>query len=90
MQIKVFSSKFCGPCKRYNPVLSSIINDNPDVSVVKIDTDDPGSRQLCIENEIRVVPTTFVYNDNGDLITKFTGYKSIDQMQKLIESNSND
>jgi thioredoxin 1 len=77
-----FWAEWCGPCRMYGPIVDSFAEENPDITVAKVNVDE--NRELAASNGIRSIPTTIIYKD-GQVITKLTGVQSKDKLAELIE-----
>ena len=60
-----FYTTWCGPCKMLSPLLDELNINNPDLMIVKIDTDK--NIELAQEYSVMVVPTIILFK-KGDLI----------------------
>lgn len=74
-----FFATWCGPCQMLSPILEEL---SKNYKVCKINVDE--NQDLAKEHGIMSIPTVFIYKD-GNLINKFIGYKTKDEIEKLIE-----
>ncbi len=78
-----FFATWCGPCKMLAPVIEELANEDiPNVVICKVDVDE--ERELANKFGITSIPTLFVMKD-GKADRKAMGYKTKDQLLKLIE-----
>lgn len=56
-----FSAVWCGPCKTYDPIFSSVAEQFPDVTFEKVDIED--MPEVTEKYNIRNVPTTIIEVD---------------------------
>jgi thioredoxin 1 len=77
-----FYATWCGPCKMIAPFVEEIANENPDIKVGKIDVDEEGA--LATAFGIQSIPTLVVVK-NGEVVNKAVGYRSKDQILKLLK-----
>jgi|TARA_B110000902_G_scaffold235031_1_gene280071 thioredoxin len=59
-----FSTQWCVPCKKMNPVIEEIKNENKDIKVVFIDAD--VNKELIKKYMIRGVPVFIVFKDGDE------------------------
>ena len=76
-----FFATWCGPCKMLSPVLEEIANENPDLTVLKIDVDEVG--QLAARYGIQAIPTLMLFK-NGQRIETRMGYQNKNQLLAFI------
>jgi len=76
-----FWAPWCGPCRTLGPILDEIAEENKDLQVVKVDVD--SNSELSTEYKIRSIPAVYVFK-SGELINKFVGVKSKEEILKLI------
>lgn len=76
-----FWAPWCGPCKTLGPILDTVAQENPDAQIVKVDVDE--NSDLSVEYGIRSIPTVFIFK-SGELINKFVGVKSKEEITTLI------
>ena len=74
-----FSATWCGPCRMLEPNLEEFAHSN---NVLQVDIDK--FQELTESFNIMSVPTLLVFN-NGELVKKTVGYKSLDELEKLIK-----
>ena len=77
-----FYATWCGPCKMIAPFVEEIATENPDIKVGKIDVDEEGA--LATAFGIVSIPTLVVVK-NGEVVNKAVGYRSKDQILKLLK-----
>lgn len=73
-----FYADWCGPCKMLGSVLETI-----DLNVIKINTDE--HQELAQKFGVMSIPTVLIYKDK-ELKTKFIGFKSKEEINKLINN----
>lgn len=66
-----FSAEWCAPCKIVGPILDQIDEENPDISVFKVDIDDDPTG-LTSEFAVRNIPT-LLYFKGGQVIDRTAG-----------------
>jgi len=83
LEILYFSAPWCGPCKALKPIIDKIEFelDSNKVLIKRIDVD--VEAKLSIEYEISSVPT-FVFIKDKEVVDRFTGVKSMKEIQSLI------
>ena len=74
-----FFATWCGPCQMLSPILEDL---STNYKVCKINVDE--NQELAREHGIMSIPTVFIYKD-GKQINKFIGYKTKEEIEKLIE-----
>ena len=74
-----FSATWCGPCRMLEPNLEEFAHNN---NVLQVDIDK--FQELTESFNIMSVPTLLVFN-NGELVKQTVGYKSLDELEKLIK-----
>lgn len=68
-----FFAPWCPPCRQMMPVVEKIEKENPDIKVVKLNTD--YARDIAIKYEIFTIPTFIVFKA-GKIVETFTGIQS--------------
>ena len=83
LEILYFSAPWCGPCKALKPIIDKIESelDSNKVLIKRINVDDEA--KLSIEHEISSVPT-FIFIKDKKIVGRFTGVKSMKEIQSLI------
>jgi thioredoxin 1 len=74
-----FYATWCGPCQMLSPILEEL---KEKYKVEKVNVDE--QPDLAKENGIMSIPTVFIYKDKK-LINKFIGYKTKEEIERLIE-----
>ena len=75
-----FFATWCGPCMMLAPILEEL---SEKYKVCKINVDE--EQELAIENAVMSIPTVYIYKD-GELLNKFIGYKTKEEIEKIIEN----
>ena len=76
-----FFATWCGPCKMLSPVLEEVANENPSLSVLKIDVDEVG--ELAARFGIQAIPTLILFK-NGTQVATRMGYQNKNQLLAFI------
>ena len=76
-KIKYFTAKWCGPCKRFKPVMEEISRDGYDVEFIDVDENTLESSKYGITS----VPAVMIF-ENDKPKTLFFGYQ---EKNKIIE-----
>ena len=77
-----FYAEWCGPCKMIAPIVHELAEENPDITVVKVDVDE--ETPLAIEFGVQSIPTLVVMK-NGKVANKAIGFRSKEQLLELIK-----
>lgn len=78
-----FYASWCGPCRMLGEVIEEIENE-VDVKILKVDTDDVAFINICKENNVQSIPTLLYYVD-GVLKNKSVGYLPKDRLLNFIK-----
>lgn len=73
---------FCGPCKLTEGNIKSIESEYPDVSFIKVDTNEC-DEDIINELNVMSVPVILVYN-NGELVRRENGLRTADQLKTYL------
>ena len=76
-----FFATWCGPCKMLSPVLEEVAEENPNVTVLKIDVDEVG--ELAARYGIQAIPTLMLFK-NGERVNVRMGYQNKNQLEAFI------
>ena len=77
-----FNAKWCGPCRMLSPVLEEIAEEDPELVVLKVDTDD--FNDLAYEYHVSSIPALF-YVKNGKVVNQTVGFMPKAQLQNTIK-----
>jgi len=81
-----FYADWCGPCKRLNPILEKISEENKDINILKINVDKENN--LATKFKIRNIPLIIIYN-NGQQVLSLPGLNSYEKIMSEIASIKN-
>lgn len=77
-----FWAPWCGPCRMIAPVIEEISNENTNIKVCKLNTDD--SPELPKEYNIMGIPTIILFKD-GKEVERIVGAVSKVSIQQKID-----
>ena len=76
-----FFATWCGPCRMLSPVLEELSEENPNLTVLKIDVDEVS--QLAARYGIQAIPTLMLFKDGQRVETRM-GYQNKNQLLAFI------
>lgn len=76
-----FFASWCGPCKMLAPVLEQFAEENPQITVLKVDVD--VVPEVAESFEVVSVPTLYLV-ENGVVTNKTVGFMSKVQLEKFV------
>lgn len=76
-----FWASWCGPCRMLAPVLDELAAENPDIKVVKINTDE--QMELATRFNVMSIPALFVIKD-GRITNQTVGVQSKERLLELL------
>lgn len=76
-----FWAPWCGPCRSFAPVFEQTASAHPDITFVKVNTED--QQELAGQFEIRSIPTLLVFREQILLYAQ-PGALSKSQLEELI------
>ncbi len=74
-------ANWCGPCKMLGPILEELSNEKKDYSFYKVDVDN--DEDLAREFGVMSIPTLLIF-ENGELREKLVGFKSKEELEKVL------
>jgi len=86
--IVCFYSPRCPACKRYLPIFNNVAKKFfPKIAFGVLNIKDPRNREVVLDKEVFIIPTTTIYID-GKEITKKTGYMNEEELTLFIKINT--
>ena len=77
-----FWASWCGPCRMLSPILEELAAENPDVKVVKINTDE--QMELATRFNVMSIPAIFVVKD-GQVVNQAVGVQPKENLLALVK-----
>lgn len=77
-----FYAIWCGPCKMLAPIVEKVIEENPSITLLRVDVDQ--NEELARRYGIVSIPT-LIYFKNGTLANQSVGYIGEDAVKKFVE-----
>lgn len=78
-----FQAEWCGPCKTQEPIVDELADDRDDFVLEKVDIDE--QKDIVNKYSVRSVPTIVIENDDGDVVTQFTGVTSREDIEDALD-----
>lgn len=78
-----FFATWCGPCKMLSPILEDLKKEYENIDFYKVDVDE--SRELAAKYHINSMPT-LIFLKNGKEIERFIGWRSKEELSRIIEN----
>lgn len=83
MQVLIFTSPTCGPCKTLKPLLMGMaVTHNFNCTTVQASAE---TQAEFLKHNVRAVPTVVVLNDGGEDVGRFTGLKTEEALFKFLK-----
>jgi thioredoxin 1 len=80
--ILYFKADWCGPCRMYGPILETFSEENPNITIGKVNVDI--NNEISAKYGIRNIPTTIVF-DNGEPVNRVSGVIQKDKLLEMIK-----
>ena len=77
-----FWASWCGPCRMLAPILDELAAENPDIKVVKINTDE--QIELATQFNVMSIPSIFVMKD-GQVVNHTVGVQPKESLLALVK-----
>ena len=77
-----FWASWCGPCRMLAPILDELATENPDIKVVKINTDE--QPELASQFNVMSIPALFVMKD-GQITNRSVGVQPKENLLAMVK-----
>ena len=77
-----FFADWCGPCKMLSPIVDQVAQENKNIKVCKVNTDN--QPELAFEYKIMSIPTLISFK-NGEVYKKSIGLVSKEEILDLVK-----
>lgn len=74
-------ASWCGPCKMLSPIIDELAEETEDVKFYKINTDN--NTETTNKYKVMTIPTLLFF-ENGELKQKSIGFKTKEEIKKLM------
>jgi thioredoxin-like negative regulator of GroEL len=81
LNVKYFSTEWCGPCKSFYPVFTKVLNEYG-IQHTKVSLDE-SNRDLALKYGVSKVPT-IVVEQEGAMTKRFVGVMSENELKKWV------
>jgi thiol-disulfide isomerase/thioredoxin len=81
-----FQSPYCLACMSARPFLDRIEQENPDLTVVRIDVQDPAASNILSEYDFQYTPTFIMFDPQGEELWRVAGAIDPDWVGETLES----
>ena len=82
LEIYDFYADWCGPCKMIAPMIKEMENQNPEITLKKIDVDT--GQELSAQYGVKSIPTLVILKD-GVEVDRVIGFTTQDNLLKRIK-----
>ncbi|HAV93538.1 MAG TPA: thioredoxin [Proteobacteria bacterium] len=80
-----FWAPWCGPCKQITPILESILESNPELTLAKVNVDD--EMEVAKRYNVRGLPTLLLF-EGGELRATHVGLASKDKLMAFVNQET--
>ena len=80
-----FWAPWCGPCKQITPILESILESNPELTLAKVNVDD--EMEVAKRYNVRGLPTLLLF-EGGELRATHVGLASKDKLTAFVNQET--
>ena len=80
-----FYADWCGPCRRIGPILEKMAEENPDITVQKVNIDK--HKDLAKEYNVTAIPHIIIYDKQGGEVDTVIGSDET-RVRKAVEAAS--
>jgi len=84
LTIVKFGAAWCGPCKKMDPIIDEIAEENPEIKITSVDIDH--NRNLATQYAILSVPYTLFFKD-GKVMESVVGLVPKAKLLAIIDKN---
>jgi thioredoxin-like negative regulator of GroEL len=82
MQVLIYTSPTCGPCKTLKPILFELA-EQKDFNCIAVEAS-PATQKEFLDLGIRTVPTVLVLDDDHKEVSRFSGAKSKAELETWL------
>ena len=77
-----FWAEWCGPCRMLAPIIHEIGEEEPDITVGKVNVDEEA--ELSAAYNVMSIPTLMVFK-NGEVVTELIGARPKEEILELLK-----
>ena len=85
MELLIFTTTYCPPCKIVRPWAEDAIQAGKKVKLVTMNSDDPANADLAMRYGVRAVPTLVLVDAEGNVVSREVGLRSRRAFDQLLE-----
>lgn len=85
IEIVDFYADWCGPCRMLSPILESLKEQLPEITITKVNVESEDGSILSSKLGIRNIPT-IIFKKDGEIVGKKVGLGTLEDYIKIIKS----
>ena len=78
-----FWAPWCGPCKQMTPVIEKLAQEQPDLTIGKLDIDE--AKEIAQDYNVLSIPTVIIFKDGEDM-DRIVGVTSDKKIMEKVNS----